>query len=85
MIYLLMGQEAEDEEVYFQENDLICWFNGSWPWLVDLNGCISSHWNPLIKEDFFIHPCSNGFFNTEFDIAADQDLILDSCPWFCGK
>jgi hypothetical protein len=27
-ISLLMGQEAEDEEDYFRENDLICRFNG---------------------------------------------------------
>jgi hypothetical protein len=81
-ISLLMGQEAEDEEVYFRENSLICRFIGLWPWLMDLNGWISSHWNPLIKEYFFIHPCLKGFFIAEFDLAADRDLILDSCPCF---
>ena len=30
-ISLLMGQEDEDEEVYFRENALICQFNGLWP------------------------------------------------------
>lgn len=84
-ISLLMGQEAEDEEDYFRENALICRFNGLWPRLVDLNGWISAHWKPLIKEDLFIHPCSKGFFIAEFDLAADQDLILASCPWFWGN
>jgi hypothetical protein len=84
-ISLLMGQEAEDEEVYFRENALICRFNGLWPRLVDLNGWISAHWKPLIKEDLFIHPCSKGFFIAEFDLAADRDLILASCPWFWGN
>jgi hypothetical protein len=84
-ISLRMGQEAEDEEVYFRENALICRFNGFWPRLVDLNGWISAHWKPLIKEDLFIHPCPKGFFIAEFDLAADRDLILASGPWFWGN
>jgi hypothetical protein len=80
-----MVQEAEDEEVYFGEIFLICRFNGLWLRLVDLNGWITSHWKPLIKEYLFIHPCPKGFFIVEFDLAADRDVILDSCPWLWGK
>jgi len=85
MISLLMGQDVEDEEVYLRENALICQFNGLWPQIVDLNGWITSHWKPLIKENLFIHPCPKGFFIVEFDLPVDRDLILDSCPWFWGN
>jgi hypothetical protein len=70
---------------FFQENGLICHFNGLWLQLVDLNGWISSYWKPLIKEYLFIHPCAKGSFIAKFDLAEDKDLILDSGPWFWGK